>query len=229
MLRIALPVTIFLRLLLMAGAARAQQETPTPSLTSTASFSATTPVASVTPELSIRSPVPGQAVQGSVSIEGSSTASGFLSAELSFAYTGDSTGTWFLIAETSQPVQEGVLAQWDTGAITDGDYDLRLRVTLADGSHVETTIRGLRVRNYTPIETDTPTPVTPTFTQLPGETPAVTPTPVVLPSSTPLPPNPAEVSGQDITLSLGKGALAILGLFALLGVYKLVRNLGDRS
>ena len=229
MLRIGLPVAIFLWLLLMAGAARAQQETPTASSTSAASLSATTPTASVTPALSIHSPVTGQAVQGSVSIEGSSTASGFVSAELSFAYTGDSTGIWFLIAEASQPVQDGVLAQWDTGAITDGDYDLRMRVTLADGSHAETTIRGLRVRNYTPVETDTPTPVTPTLTQLPGETPAVTPTPVVLPSSTPLPPNPAEVSDQDITKSLGKGALAILGLFALMGVYWLVRNLGDRG
>jgi hypothetical protein len=229
MLRIGLPVVISVLFILIVGAARAQQATPTPALTSTASQDASTPSPSVTPELTILSPVSGQALQGSVSIEGSSLASGFVSAEVAFAYAGDSTGTWFLIAEASQPVQGGLLAQWDTGAITDGDYDLRLRITLADGSHVETVVSGLRVRNYTPIETDTPTPVTPTLTQLPGETPTLTLTPTALPSSTPLPPNPAEVSSQDILLSLGKGALAILGLFALLGVYMLVRNLGDRS
>lgn len=216
MLRIGLFVTIFVLLILVANAANAQQETPTPSPTEAGP--------------SISSPVSGQAVQGSVSIEGNSSVTGFVSAELSFAYAGDTTDTWFLIDESDEPVQAGVLAQWDTGVITDGDYDLRLRVFLEDGSQLDAVVRGLRVRNYTPLETDTPTPVTPTLTQLPGDTPVPTVTVTrVLSSPTPLPPNPAEVSGPDILQSLGKGALVILGAFAILGVYILLKGIRDRG
>ena len=229
MQRIGLQVAILFLLMLAAGAARAQEATPTPTPTSTAPAIAGTPSASPEPALSIRFPVAGQAVQGSVSIEGNSAVTGFVSAELAFAYTGDPTGTWFLIAEASQPVQDGVLGQWDTGAITDGDYNLRLRVILQNGSHMEILVPALRVRNYTPIETDTPTPVTPTLTQVPGETPVVTPTREIRPTPTPLPTNPAEVTGGDILGSLGKGALAIVGLFALLGAYRLVQGIRDRG
>jgi len=229
MQRIGLQVAILFLLMLAAGAARAQGDTPTPTPTSTAPVFAGTPSASAEPSLSVQSPAAGQAVQGSVSIEGRSAVPGFVSAELAFAYTGDPTGTWFLIAEASQPVQNGVLAQWDTGAITDGDYDLRLRVVLQNGNHMETLVRGLRVRNYTPVETDTPTPVTPTLTQVPGETPVVTPTREIRPTPTPLPLNPAELTSRDILGSPGKGVLAIVGLFALLGAYRLARSIGDRG
>jgi hypothetical protein len=227
MQRIGLLCAILFLLMLAAGAARAQGDTPTP--TGTAAVITGVPSASAEPALSIRSPVAGQSVQGSVSIEGNSAVSGFVSAELAFAYTGDPTGTWFLIAEANEPVQDGVLAQWDTGAIADGDYDLRLWVLLQNGSHLEAIVPSLRVRNYTPVETDTPTPVTPTLTQIPGETPVVTPTREVRSTPTPLPPNPAEVTGGDILGSLGKGALAILGLFALLGAYGLVQGIRDRG
>lgn len=231
MQRIGLLVVILFLLTLAAVAARAQGDTPTPTPTPTSTAPAIvgTPSASVEPAQSIRLPVAGQAVQGSVSIEGNSSVPGFVSAELAFAYAGDPTGTWFLIAEASQPVQDGVLAQWDTGTITDGDYDLRLRVVLQNGNHLETLVPGLRVRNYTPVETDTPTPVTPTLTQIPGQTPVVTPTREIRPTPTPLPPNPAEVTGGDVLGSLGKGALAVLGLLALIGVYGLVKGIGDRS
>lgn len=229
MLRLAVWVLVFLPLSLMARAAQAQQETPSASPTGNPPAMATPMLGTEKPELTIRAPISGQALQGSVAIEGKIAASGFVSSELAFAYAGDPTGTWFLIAEAAEPVQDGVIAQWDTSAITDGDYNLRLRVLLEDGSHAETVVPGLRVRNYTPIETDTPTPVTPTATLLPGDTPVVTATPRALPSASPLPANPAEVSSQDILLSMGKGALAIAGLFALMGVYALVKGLVDKG
>lgn len=223
MLRIGL-MTMFLLFMLMVNAASAhagvhaglQQDTPTPTPTE--------------PVPSIVSPVSGQAVQGSVSISGSSSVPGFVSSELAFAYAGDTTDTWFLIAEADEPVLDGVLAQWDTGAITDGDYDLRLRVFLEAGNYLDTIVRGLRVRNYTPIETGTPTPVTPTLTQVPGETvvPTLTLT-QVLPTPTPLPPNPAEVSNRDIAASVLRGVLAIVGVFALVAVYALLKGLRDRG
>jgi len=95
-------------------------------------------------------------------------------------------------------------------------------------------VEGLRVRNYSPIETSTPTPVTPTATPLPGELsiPTPTPTPTIsppAPTPTDLARNPAQVSVPDIALSLGKGALAILGLFALMGIYQAVKNIREKG
>jgi hypothetical protein len=184
-----------------------------------------------TPEPLLRAPLPGQALQGSVAVIGNTAIHGFVSAELAFSYAGHPEDTWFLIAETDQPVSDGTLAQWDTNAITDGNYDLRLRVRRDDGSIQEQVIPGLRVRNYTPAETNTPTPVTPTATVVPGKTPVPTQTDTPPPKPTPttLPTNPAEVTSGDAATSLGKGALAILGLFALMGVYGLVRRIGNRE
>jgi hypothetical protein len=192
-------------------------------------ISLTQVTASATPEPGavILSPFPGQALQGLVPIKGNTAENGFTSAELEFSYTHDPTHTWFLINETDQSVTNGLLAQWDTTTLTDEIYDLRLTVLLNDGRRDSITVSGLRVRNYSPIETDTPTPVTPTSTTVPGDTPVPTKTPTptvtpVPPTFTPLPPNPAQLSTQDITSSLGKGALVMLGMFAMMAIYYLV-------
>jgi len=182
------------------------------------------------PVIALHSPLPGQALQGIVPIMGNTAIEGFLSAELSFAYFDDRTGTWFLIAEYSVPVADGILAQWDTTTISDGNYTLRLEVALQNGEQQTVTVAGVRVRNYTPIETNTPTSPAPTATSVPGNTPTPTLTPTVtltLPplTITPLPSNPVQISNQDVLASLGQGALATLGLFAVLGCYGLIRTL----
>ncbi len=82
----------------------------------------------------ITAPTAGQILRGQVSITGTTDMSNFASAELDFAYASDSTGSWFLIQTFSQPVANSELAIWDTTSISDGDYILRLRVTLQDGS-----------------------------------------------------------------------------------------------
>ena len=198
--------------------------------------------AAATPLVLISSPVGGQALQGQVEILGTSAVENFLSGSLAFAYHDDPTGTWFLILETDAGVTNGTLAQWDTTTITDGDYDLRLLVTLADGSQVSSFIDGLRVRNYSAVETDTPVPPTHTPTSLPitpGATEADTPTPSptvtstasvtpVPPTVTPLPTNPAELSQATLLTTLGKGALVTVALFALLGAYLAVRLIQHR-
>jgi len=186
-----------------------------------------TPSPTPKPGAMILSPMPGQALQGLVPINGITAQEGFRAAELEFAYTYDLTHTWFLINESDKPVAGGLLAQWDTTTLTDEIYDLRLTVFLNDGRRDSMTVSGLRVRNYTPIETDTPTPITPTSTPVPGDTPVptITPTPTVTPippTFTPFPPNPAQLSTQDIATNLGKGALAVVGMFALMGIYYLV-------
>jgi hypothetical protein len=196
-----------------------------------------TPTITATPTpavVMISSPAVGEALQGSVAILGNSAVDSFSSAELSFTYADGSTRTWFLIQESAQSVSNGVLARWDTTTITDGNYDLRLLVTLTGDRQEVFTATGLRVRNYTPIETNTPTPVTPTGTPLPGDTPlpSETPTPTaspVPPTATALPANPVELSPGDIRSSLARGGMAVLGVFAVIGIYQGLKRLGKRD
>jgi hypothetical protein len=185
----------------------------------------------------IHAPLEGQALQGVVSVIGTTAVEGFVSAELSFAYLDNPTDTWFLIAQSDALVENDVLAQWDTTTISDGDYTLRLVVRLSDGGELSASVGGVRVRNYTAIEADTPTPTVPTPTPQASETlaPTMTPTITPAPSETPVPPtpsapppNPAELSRSTLLSSIGRGALAVVGLFALLGVYQGLRALFRR-
>jgi hypothetical protein len=182
----------------------------------------------------IISPKPGQALQGNIPILVDTTFQKFQSVELTFAYANNPTKTWFLIYQGITPVMNGPLAAWDTSMITDGNYDLRMVITFLDGSQQTVEAAGVRVRNYSPVETDTPTPATPTVPPAPADTPIPTitatraPT-VPPPPATALPPNPAVLSQQDVWLNAGKGALAIVGLFALAGVYRTLRRLGRQK
>lgn len=168
----------------------------------------------------ILSPKQGDVLQGVITIRGSTTETGFLSSELDFTYTGDTTGTWFLIATGNQPVDSNALATWDTATITDGNYDLRLRVYLSDGNHLEMIIPNLRVRNYTPVETPTPAPTAILPTLIPTET--LTPTP--FPTPTALPANPAVLTQGDISTSLAYGGLGAVILIFILGIYFWLRR-----
>jgi hypothetical protein len=169
-------------------------------------------------------------VIGNVEILGYTDVPGFLSAELSFAYDENPTNTWFLISSSTEPVRNRSLAEWDTSTITDGSYDLRLIVTRQDGGDLTYTVKDIRVRNYTPIETNTPTPVTPTATPLPGDTPV--PTITSTPTETPIPPtptrlpsNPIQVTGEDYTNSLVRGIAIVAGAFVIIGIYASIKNL----
>ncbi len=185
-----------------------------------------TETATAVPTAAILSPLAGQAVQGSVPVIVFSDIQGFQSAELSFGYTKDQTGTWFLIAQNAQPLANGEMGTWETNLITDGDYNLRLEVALQDGSKIDTAVTGVRVRNYSLVETSTPTPVTPTATLAPGERPTATATlkPTITATATLLPTNQAEMTGGQITGSLTKGALGAIILFVILGLYILIKR-----
>ena len=161
------------------------------------------------------SPRQGGVLQGVVTITGTTDVPGFVSAEVAFSYAEDITGTWFLIATTNQPVYLDTLATWDTTTITDGNYVLRVRVYLKDGSFLDGMATNLRVRNYTPVETSTPAPIElePTATMSPTLT--VTP----FPSPTSLPNNPAVLTTQDVSISIAYGGLAAVFLLIFLGAY----------
>jgi len=168
----------------------------------------------------IVAPRPGDVLQGVVTIAGSSDFTGFVSAEVSFTYADDPTGTWFLIAMNSQPVFNDRLAIWDTTVITDGDYVLRLRVYLTDGSSREALVSGLRVRNYTPVETPTPMALAPEATPLSTITPTATP----FPTPTALPRNPAALAPTDVSASILYGGLAAILTFVIVGIYLWLRR-----
>jgi len=168
----------------------------------------------------IQSPQQGEVVQGTVIIRGSSSVTGFLSAELDFGYSGDPTSTWFLITTTSQPLDSDTLASWDTTAITDGNYDLRLRVYLSNGTHIDSIVQNLRVRNYTAVETPTPapTPVQPTLT------PTITLTLTPFPTPTALAANPAVLRPFEISSSFVYGGLGAAIFLIIFGLYTWLRR-----
>lgn len=180
-------------------------------------------------QLTITSPLESQFVQGVVTISGSVTVLGFSSYELAFAYENDPTQTWFELTSSSLPVFEGELGSWDTTTLTDGDYALRVRVFLLDGTVQETTVSGLRVRNYTPIPTSTPTPTSTPVVQFAAPTAQlIAPAPATatssLPTPTHFPPNPASLAETSISGALGKGAALALVLFVVFGLLLRLRR-----
>jgi hypothetical protein len=168
----------------------------------------------------VTAPRSGEVIRGVVAVTGTTDVPGFVSAEVSFAYESDPTGTWFLIAASTQPVSEATLATWDTTTITDETYRLRLRVSMSDGTVREAIVTGLRVRNYTPVETPTLPANAPAPTPLPSATSTATrfPTPTVLPH------NPAALTPTDVTHSLLYGGLAAVVIFIVFGLYSLLRR-----
>jgi hypothetical protein len=182
------------------------------------------------PPLAILSPRAGEIVLGQLSIIGSTDIANFASARLDFKYASDiipeggSAENWFFLQTLGQPARETPLYLWDTTTITDGDYILRLRVTLVDGTFQEVTVP-VTIQNDSPIATPTPG-----FTATPEPsigilvpTPfflAVSPTPTEVPRPTPtaLPENPAALNQNAIVGSLGRGALVIIGLFIFAGI-----------
>jgi len=167
----------------------------------------------------ITAPLPGQVVQGQVAIMGTSDMPNFSSAEVAFAYDPNLLGTWFLVQTSGQPIAEGLLATWDTTSITDGDYVLRLRVFLLDGTFREATV-AVRVRNYTPLPSPMPSPTAtparlaiPTPMLLPAAPTLTATARPVFPTPTPLPPNPAALTPPRIYAGFRRGALVTAALF----------------
>lgn len=173
-----------------------------------------------TAEPQIASPQAGETLRGKIQITGNVNVENFVSARLSFSPVLDSRR--FFIAEFSQIPADPTLAEWDTTRIIDGDYDLYLTVTLADGSKKEAVARGLKVRNDEIPPTATVAPKeeqaapTETATQPPLAPPTPTPN---YPTPTPLPPNPAILTPASILLRFAQGGLIavfVIFLFSLI-------------
>jgi hypothetical protein len=178
------------------------------------------------PEIQVTSPLAGSALQGAVAISGSTDLPGFQSSEVDFSYLGGGPGGWFLIAQSSSSVKGSVLGVWDTSKIADGNYSLRVQVTLSNGSVVEKVVTDLRVRNYTPIETNTPAPVQkaqPTLAATLTPTPA-TVTPQAIATS--LPANPANMNPIELGYNMILGITATIIVFTILALYRWLKTAG---
>jgi len=180
------------------------------------------------PRPSITSPIAGDVLQGVVNITGSSSALGFTSYEVQFSYGGDGTGNWFLLHQSRESVNEGLLAVWDTTTIADGTYRLRLLVNLEDGRIEEHIIQDLKVRNYSPLETPIPVLLTAVPQGAAAAASAPAPTRTEQPSPTPLPPNPARVTRADIVTMIARGVGWVAGAFGFIGLYLLSRRAARR-
>jgi hypothetical protein len=166
------------------------------------------------------SPVEGDYLQGVVTVSGGMDVEGFLSYEVAFAYEGvpETQQSWFSIRRDVNQVQKGALALWDTTTITDGEYQLRVTVQMDGGKQVETVVRRLHVSNYSPI----PAAVAPNLQAAPkGNLPAQ----VEVPAPVELPPNPAELTRDELKAGIVFGLVGVLILLAGLGVYAGLRRL----
>lgn len=154
---------------------------------------AAAPVRQSTDVAVINSPASNSIVRGIVPVQGSADHTQFQFYKVEFApepVTGDQWQIIGAIHNTS--VINGVLENWDTTAIPDGSYTLRLQTVKLDGNYLEFFVQQIVVTNTQPLPTDTPVP-----TEAPPESEVLVPAaPTVTP--TPLPPTPTIVVEQPI-------------------------------
>ncbi len=197
----------------------------------------------------ITSPKAGDPLFGQVSIQGTASNPNMQRYILEFDSQDNDVDRWFLIAgPITQQVKDAVLAQWNTTAVPDGRYQIRLRVVLRDGTVLSDIIQNLRVNNKqpTPLPTGLPsaTPIPPTlpptagpsptpFIQQPPTNTARAAPPTVPPTSAPpVQSVQSAPSGPDLPQGVvaldalqnafcGGASLAIIA-FVVLGAYSLV-------
>jgi hypothetical protein len=188
----------------------------------------------------IVSPAPAQTLIGVVTVQGTAASPNFQRYRLEYAVQGSLEPEWFAIVEIAQQVTNGTLALWDTTAVPDGVYQLRLRVFLRSGAVLQTVVQGLNVINRSATTLPTlPQPATPLATAFPTlgpsptaliqQPPTLPPRPTVA-SIAPTSPPPSE--GQRVVTQTAlilqalqgafcNGALFTLFAFSLFGAYRL--------
>lgn len=174
----------------------------------------------VSPFPLILSPGEGDVLLGIVLIEGTTNIDKFEQSELFFQFPDDPGNNWYSISKSNTPVQEGILGEWDTTSLADGNYHLKLVVYKTDQGYEEDIIRNLRVRNYSAIETNTPAP---TLTPVPNATATSTAT-LLPPTPTQIPDNPISVGLDDLQSMLLWGL--VIGALAFVGL-RILRSITD--
>ena len=152
-------------------------------------------------QATITAPQANSQIAGVVQIIGSASHPEFQRYELAWAADPPTDDAWVVFATIETPIENGVLATWNTTQVPDGVYALRLRVVRRDGNYNETIppIRGIKVTNSRPIETPTSS-IGPTIPPEPTtQVQAATGTPELIfqpPTSTPAPPTPTPATNN---------------------------------
>ncbi len=95
-------------------------------------------------QIDITSPKAGDQIQGSITLKGTANIPNFGFYKYEFAPIG--SDTWAAILANRKPVQDGDLGNWDTTAVTTGDYQLRLVVTDNQGNELPACIVPVRIK-----------------------------------------------------------------------------------
>ncbi len=110
----------------------------------------------------ILSPIPGNVVAGNVQVLGAAIHPQFLQYHLEYGPDPNTGNLWFPATGTIQnPVLNGLLGIWNTTAVQDGVYQLRLRLVLRDGTSLATVVNNIRVQNRAPTPVPSATPNVP--------------------------------------------------------------------
>ena len=175
--------------------------------------------------IEITFPLPGEAVQGLVQITGTVNVEELESYILEFAIQTSDNPAWFRVNVGETSITDGILGEWDTSSLPDQNYFLRLTINQKTSDSITLLIEGVRVRNYSPIETSTPPPTSILPTPSPTvESSTETSTPEITPSPTPLIPNPAAITVENIQKKLIQGAIAGTMIFFIFLIYRTSRN-----
>jgi hypothetical protein len=159
----------------------------------------------------IDAPQAGETLAGMVKIRGSASGDTFRSAQLSFANDNNSSG-WSLIKTINDPIEQNELATWDTSALENGNYRLRLLLTQKDGSTQQVLVTGLVMKN--PAKN-------PTAALGAGSVPGIG----LLPTPGKPARNPATVNEIDLAFSMAQGAVIAIIIFGVIGLYVAIRGL----
>lgn len=178
------------------------------------------------PTVDITFPLPGEAVQGLLQIYGTVNVDDIDFYTLEFAYHDSTDQTWFGISKGENIIVGNLLGEWDTSSIPDGTYNLRLTVTRMSFDPIFLIVEGIRVRNYSQIETNTPTPTGTIPTHTPSLDTPIFPTATLEPttSPTPFPPNSAVVSKEDLQKTLIRGSIGGVVIFITFLIYRATRK-----
>lgn len=173
----------------------------------------------------ILSPQKDQVLLGNIDIVGTATGIGFQYAEVSFRFQNSENDTWFLISQIGEPKIDEFLTNWDTSTIIDGDYQIKIQAFFEDGHSIESMIGNLRIRNYSTIETATPTILQSQKAESTKPSSVITePTQNNIHYATSLPQNELTVGLTDISAYAIRGALIGILLLITLGIWILIRH-----
>jgi PKD repeat protein len=107
----------------------------------------------------ILSPIPGNVVAGNVQVLGAAIHPQFLQYHLEYGPDPNPGNLWFPATGAIQnPVLNGLLGIWNTTAVQDGLYQLRLRLVLRDGTGLATVVNNIRIQNRVPTPVPSATP-----------------------------------------------------------------------